>query len=138
MVNTFNDHPKLGSLALLSTHRPIFPLRAGDPGFEDWTLGDYCGQCHRKKGLVLWSDLAFWSEAFSESIAPEGLAQLLTGHVDAVEIDGPIRHLGGDLWTNWYALLNAGFKIPLAGASAKVSNAQLLGQAHLCVSGPSR
>jgi prepilin-type processing-associated H-X9-DG protein len=130
VVNTFNVHPKLGSFSLLSTHRPIFPLQAGDPGFEDWTLGDYCGQCHRKKGLVLWSDPAFWSDAFNKSVAPEGLAQLLTGHVDAVEVAGPLRDLGNDLWSNWYALLSAGFKIPLAGGSAKVSNAQLLGQAR--------
>ncbi len=130
VVNTFNVRPRLGSLSLLSSHRPIFPLQAGDPGFEDWTLGDYCGQCHRKKGLVLWSDPAFWSDAFRDSIAPEGLAQLLTGHVDAVEVDGPIHDLGGNSWMIWYALLNAGIRIPLAGASAKASNAQLLGQAR--------
>ena len=129
-VNSFNVHPQLGNLSLLSCHRPVFPFQAGGTNFEDWTLGDWCGQCHRKKGLVLWSDPGFWSRAFGDSIAPEGLAQLVTGHVDAVEIDGPIQRLGGELWINWYALLNAGFRIPLAGASAKTSNEQILGQAR--------
>jgi hypothetical protein len=127
VVNTFNVHPVLGRLSLLACHRPVFPLVAGDPGFEDWTLGDWCGQCHRKKGLVIWSEPAFWSDSFRDCVAPEGLAQLLTGHVDALEICGPVQNLGRDPWKNWYALLNAGFKIPLAGASGKQSNGQLLG-----------
>ena len=130
VVNSHNVHPQLGNLSLLSCHRPVFPFQAGSLNFEDWTLGDWCGQCHRKKGLVLWADPAFWSGALGDSIAPEGLAQLVTGHVDAMEIDGPIQKLGSELWTNWYALLNAGFRIPLTGASAKASNQQILGTAR--------
>jgi hypothetical protein len=133
VVNGFNVHPQLGSLSLLCCHRPVFPFHAGSTNFEDWTLGDWCGQCHRKKGLVLWSAPEFWSDGFGDTIAPEGLAQLVTGHVDAVEIDGSIRDHGSDVWANWYTLLNAGFRIPLAGASAKASNAQILGQARTYV-----
>ncbi len=126
-VNTFNEHPVLGKLALLNCHRPVFPLHAGEEGFGDWTLGDWCGQCHRKKGLVLWSEPAFWSGSLEECLAPEGLALLITGVVDAIEIAGPVAKLGPEPWTYWYALLNAGFKLPIAGASAKHSNKEQLG-----------
>jgi hypothetical protein len=130
VVNTFNAHPALGKLSLLNCHRPVFPLTAGGQGFEDWTLGDWCGQCHRKRGLVIWSEPLFWSDAFLDFTAPEGLAQLLTGQVDAVELAGPINLLKSDPWANWYALLNAGFRIPLAGASGKASNRALVGHAR--------
>jgi hypothetical protein len=130
VVNTFNVHPTLGKLALLNCHRPVFPLTAGGQNFEDWTLGDWCGQCHRKRGLVIWSEPTFWSDALLELTAPEGLAGLLTGQVDAVEIAGPIHLLKGDPWANWYALLNAGFRIPLAGASGKASNRVVTGQSR--------
>jgi hypothetical protein len=126
-ANTYNEHPALGKLALLNCHRPVFPLHAGEEGFEDWTLADWCGQCHRKKGLVVWSEPGFWSRAFGDCPAAEGLALLIMGGVDAVEIAGPIAQLGSDPWTNWYALLNAGFRTPLAGSSGKCSNGQQLG-----------
>jgi hypothetical protein len=127
-VNTFNVHPTLGRLALLNCHRPVYPLRTDEEGFEDWTLDDWCGQCHRKKGLVIWSEPSFWTDSFQEVVAPEGLAQVILGNVDAIEIAGPIKKLGPDPWTNWYTLLNAGVKAPLAGASGKESNQSLLGR----------
>ena len=127
VVNTFNVHTVLGSLSLLACHRPIFPLVAGAEGFEDWTLGDWCGQCHRKKGLVIWSEPSFWSDSLHECPAPEGLAQLLLGDIDAIEISGSVERLGSNPWTNWYALLNAGFRMPIAGASGKESNGQQIG-----------
>ena len=129
-VNTFNVHPVLGRLALLNCHRPVYPLLAGETGFEDWTLGDWCGQCHRKKGLAIWSEPTFWSDSFSKAIAPEGLAQVLLGNIDAIEVAGPIEQLGPDSWENWYALLNAGVRIPLAGASGKESNSEHIGRSR--------
>jgi hypothetical protein len=58
VVNTLNAHPILGTLALLDCHRPVFPLRFGRPDHEDdWSLIDWCDQCHRKRGLVVWPDL---------------------------------------------------------------------------------
>src|SRR5207247_343650 len=56
VVNTLNTHPVLGQLALLNTHRIVFPLRfGGSAGLDDWTLADWCDQCHRKGGLVTWA-----------------------------------------------------------------------------------
>jgi hypothetical protein len=47
-----------------------------------------------------------------------------------VELAGPVHLLKGDPWANWYALLNAGFRIALAGASGKASNRALIGQSR--------
>src|SRR5205823_5897859 len=55
-VNTHNHHPALGSLGLLHCHRLVYPLAGAG---VDWTLDDWCGQCHRKKGLVVWTDPQF-------------------------------------------------------------------------------
>src|SRR5262249_44323164 len=57
-LNTPNPHPALGTVALLASHRPVFPLRFGAPAQPDhWSVADWCDQCHRKRGLVVWPDL---------------------------------------------------------------------------------
>src|SRR5439155_20307470 len=57
-VNTLNAHPFLGTVALLNCHRVVYPLRFGGPaGLDDWSVADWCDQCHRKPGRVVWPDL---------------------------------------------------------------------------------
>ncbi len=124
VVNTHNIHPVLGSLGLLHCHRPVYPLRFGDrPGWEKWTLADWCQQCHRKRGLVVWTDTAHETPTFRHG---EPLADLILGHVDAFEItfweDSPF-----DALPDWYALLNCGLRVPLVGASGKDCNRVALG-----------
>jgi hypothetical protein len=116
IVNTFNTHPALGRLALLQSHRPVFPLSFGEEG-DDWSLGDWCNQCHRKGGLVVWCG-AFRPEA--ALLGGEGLINLILGRVDAVELDAGERSQPFLPW--WYRLLNAGVRAPLLGASGKESN----------------
>ncbi len=120
VVNTFNTHPVLGRLGLLSCHRVVYPLTFGGPdGTDDWSLDDWCGQCHRKGGLVVWAD-AFAPRPVH---AGEALADLILGHIDALELDpdSPYRLRA------WYQLLNTGLRVPLVGASAKTSNRTPLG-----------
>src|SRR5262249_45285712 len=46
VVNTYNTHPVLGTVALLNSHRPVYPLRFGAPdGLDDWSVSDWCDQC---------------------------------------------------------------------------------------------
>src|SRR5207253_10214880 len=63
--------------------------------------------------------------AFDSKIghAGEALADLILGDIDALEIDpaSPKRLRA------WYQLLNAGLRVPVVGASAKVSNRTPLG-----------
>ncbi len=118
VVNTFNSHPVLGSLSLLNSHRPIFPLAFGEPyDTDDWSLMDWCNQCHRKKGLVVWAN----------PFQPEGgeaLVAAILGKVDAFELT-PLPKSPVLPW--YYHLLNAGVRLPLVGASGKDSNRSALG-----------
>lgn len=138
-VNTLNVHPVLGTVALLHSHRPVYPLRFGAPdGCEDWSVTDWCDQCQRKTGLVVWPD---FPRMCAESLQGEALAALLLGKVDAFEIASftgeprgglaPTHPPGeGDLpasLLDWYRLLDVGLRIPLVGASGKDSNARALG-----------
>jgi hypothetical protein len=123
-VNTLNVHPVLGSVALLNCHRPVFPLRFGGPeGEDDWSVIDWCEQCHRKKGLVVWPDLGRLDEH-----APQGeaLAAALLGQVDAFEL-GPFSGADHPSLPLWYRLLDVGRRLPLVGASGKGSNRVALG-----------
>lgn len=139
VVNTLNSHPVLGTLALLNCHRVVYPLTFGGPdGWDNWTLADWCDQCHRKKGLVVWARAAPENVAFR---CGEPLADLILGKVDAFELDHASLAIGRQtspprqkpLTTHhsplldWYAVLNCGIKIPLVGSSGKESNAVPLG-----------
>ncbi|HET6575023.1 MAG TPA: CehA/McbA family metallohydrolase [Fimbriiglobus sp.] len=117
-VNTLNVHPVLGSVGLLHSHRVVYPLAFGDDDTDDWSVCDWCDQCHRKNGLTVWAD------PFNPS-GGEALAALVLGKIDAVEFDGRPRKL--PLVPLWYRLLNAGFRIPIVGGSGKDSNAIPLG-----------
>lgn len=124
VVNTCNTHPILGTVALLNCHRIVYPLRFGAPdGLDDWSVADWCDQCHRKKGLVVWPDLP---RLTAEHPQGEALAALLLGKIDAFEI----CRLGDPQSTalaDWYRLLTCGQRLPLMGASGKDSNRVALG-----------
>ncbi len=124
VVNTLNTHPELGSLALLNCHRVVYPLTFGGPaGEDDWSLADWCDQCHRKGGLVVWART--WHEGRDFALG-EPLADLILGKVDAFEIDY-YEDSPFDVLADWYALLACGFRVPLVGASGKDSNGAALG-----------
>jgi hypothetical protein len=124
VVNTQNVHPILGRLALLNCHRVIYPLSFGGPdGQDDWTLADWCDQCHRKGGLVVWTDIL---DQPAEYPGGEALADLILGKVDAFEITG-FDSPEPELLLEWYRLLNCGFRVPLVGGSGKDRNTVALG-----------
>ena len=124
VVNTENFHPELGSLGLLHCHRIVFPLTFGGPDdAEDWTLEDWCGQCHRKNGLVVWTRTLHEGADFDFG---EPLVDLLLGQVDAFELDH-YEDSPFDALALWYDLLRIGLRVPLAGASGKDGNGIALG-----------
>jgi hypothetical protein len=117
-VNSYHAHRTLGSLSLLHCHRPIFPLRFGPPDtWDDWTLEEWCRQCHRKNGLVVWH----WQ---SGSTGGEAIADAVNGHLDALDLDEWTRPEGLALW---YRLLNAGVRLPVACGSGKCDSRQPAG-----------
>jgi hypothetical protein len=120
VVGTHNKHPVLGELALLHCHRVVYPLAfGGADATDDWSLGDWCDQCHRKRGLVVWTK----AERLPFKYANEAFAHAVLGHFDAVELSPD----WAESLAIWHLLLRAGVRIPLAGASAKSSNRLPLG-----------
>jgi hypothetical protein len=109
-VNTLNQSRSLGALALLHCHRAVFPLRFGRSSFDgslhhrpdNWTLADWCDQCHRKRGLVLGLSLHRSDE--DRWFGGEGLADALLGKIDAV---------GFRAIPEWYLLLSLGVRVPI-------------------------
>jgi hypothetical protein len=127
VVGTLNHGGHLGSLALLNCHRIVFPLRTGSDEIGiDWTLADWCDQCHRKRGLVVWTQFGLtWGDP-EAGFSGETLANLLLGKIDAIEIDsldGPRNRLTDE----WYRLLNCGLKVTIVGGSGKINNVIALG-----------
>src|SRR5260370_13713140 len=121
VVNTLNTST-LGNLALLNCHRVVHPLH-----FEriNWTLADWCGQCHRKAGLVAWPEHDSWPLIRDDDFVSEGLIDLILGKVDALEVD--LLPWKGEDDLDWYTLLDAGFRVLLLGASRKKTNTTALG-----------
>jgi hypothetical protein len=100
-VNTLNYHPALGSLGLLNCHRPVFPLTFGHVDeTDDWSLADWCDQCHRKKGLVVWCDPYRPDSGLSGG---EALIEAILGRIDAMEFDA--RDRKSPLLPTWSAPL---------------------------------
>ena len=123
-VNTCNVHPILGTVALLNCHRVVYPLRFGAPeGLDDWSVADWCDQCHRKKGLVIWADEPRLTREHPQG---EALAALLLGKLDAFEI-ASFDDVHSPALAEWYRLLACGQRLPLVGASGKDRNTVALG-----------
>jgi hypothetical protein len=109
-VNTLNGNRALGGLALLNSHRPVFPLefgrsRSGAPSPDNWSLADWCDQCHRKGGLVIGLNVDWW-EKWNGG---EGLADLILGKIDAVGLGE--MYVGSIQW--WYTLHTIGVRVPI-------------------------
>jgi hypothetical protein len=122
VVNTFNAHPVLGKVALLNSHRPVFPLAFGGDVTDDWGVCDWCDQCHRKNGLTVWVD-AF--EPAGGVTGGEALVAAVLGKIDAIEVSHGRRKVPLLPWV--YRLWDAGVMVPLVGASGKDSNKAALG-----------
>ncbi len=131
VVNTMNLHETLGRLLLLNCHRVVYPLTAGGPdSLDNWTLADWCDQCHRKGGLVIGDNFFGQSPGYPHG---ELLADLISGRVDALQLDGfenprvDAELEQEPLLKEWYQLLDCGFRVPLVGGSCKTSNLEILG-----------
>jgi hypothetical protein len=127
VVNTSNWHLRLGILHLLNCHRIVYPLSFGGPdAFDDWSLADWCDQCHRKGGLVI-APLSYFKYG-------ESLADLILGKIDAVETNS--IHHPDDVFPaldGWNTLLRCGCRLPLIGSSGKRSNDSAIGSTRTYV-----
>jgi hypothetical protein len=125
VVNTLNQHETLGRLALLNCHRAVYPLSfGGRDGVDDWSLADWCDQCHRKAGLVIGHNFFDHYGGYHHG---ELLADLILGKIDALELNGGFEHHDNPVLGEWQALLDAGFRVPVVGGSDKRDNLGILG-----------
>lgn len=112
----------LGHLSLLGLKQPVTPWCTGGPAEAemgaglDATLSDWADGCHAQGGTVV---IPHFPEPDGE---PATL--IATGRVDAVESLG----VGQDLmFLHYYRYLNAGFRLPIAGGTDKMSNGVPIG-----------
>jgi len=120
-VNTLNHHPFLGTIGIIHSHRPVFPLvSSSSESPEIWSVVDWCRQGHRKNGLITWVFDA------ANKYQGEALAALILNEIDLFEISKLSLHDNSPMLF-WYTLLNAGVKTNAVGASGKDSNAVFLG-----------
>jgi hypothetical protein len=131
VVNTMNLHDRLGRLLLLNCHRVVYPLTCGGPGgLDNWSLADWCDQCHRKGGLVIGHN---FFGIYPGHPHGELLADLILGKVDALTIgdfenpEADARFQQDSNLKEWYELLDSGFHVPLVGGSGKMCNLDVLG-----------
>ncbi len=122
VVNTLNTHPVLGTVALLNSHRPVYPLAFGGEESDDWGICDWCDQCHRKGGLRVWVDPF---EPTGGLVGGEALVAAILGKIDAIEVNSGPRKNPLLPWV--YRLWDAGVLVPLVGGSGKDSNKTALG-----------
>jgi len=127
VVNTYHDHRRLGTVALLNCHRIVYPLLVDrEEGLGEWAVADWCDQCHRKGGLVVWTVL--YGQRFGEDLCyGEPLADLILAKVDAVEIEGYPGETRDEVSEDWYPLLRAGWRVPAVAATGKSNNTTVLG-----------
>ena len=112
----------LGHLSLLGLKQPVTPWCSAGPAEAemgaglDATLSDWADRCHAQGGTVV---IPHFPEPDGE---PATL--IATGRVDAVESLGAGQDL---LYLHYYRYLNAGFQLPVAGGTDKMSNGVPIG-----------
>jgi hypothetical protein len=112
----------LGHLSLLGLKQPVTPWCTAGPAEAemgaglDATLSDWADRCHAQGGTVV---IPHFPEPDGE---PATL--IATGRADAVESLGAGQDL---MYLHYYRYLNAGFRLPIAGGTDKMSNGVPIG-----------
>jgi hypothetical protein len=115
-VSQENRQHVSGHMSLLGLRRPVMPWSADGlgeadlAGTMDTTMSDWADRAHAQGGTVVTPHFP----------SPNGETATLiaTGRTDAIEM---IRH-GRYEHGTWYRYLNAGYRIPLAGGTDKMSS----------------
>ncbi|MGY2803947.1 CehA/McbA family metallohydrolase [Bradyrhizobium sp. USDA 4506] len=139
-IDSENRHHMMGDVFLLNLRQPVLPLSSGGPerdeigGWEDVSLVDWCAACKMQGGLVF--------NQLTPTPHAEATAAIALGLIDAVEvrwfnfdftahlhIDGRWGETPFDCpgVQQWYAYLNAGYRLPAVGGTDKMSNGTALG-----------
>ena len=119
IVGTENRSNMLGHLGLLGARRPVLTMATGGApegrigGALRELLADWADRCHAEGGLVV---AAHFPLPFAE-IATD----IVTGRIDAVEMQCFAPGLDNPSILEWYRFLNCGYRLPVLGGTDKMS-----------------
>ena len=119
IVGTENRSNMLGHLGLLGARRPVLSMSAGGApegrigGALTELLADWADRCHAEGGLVV---AAHFPLPYAE-IATD----IVTGRIDAVEMQCFAPGLDNPSILEWYRFLNCGYRLPVLGGTDKMS-----------------
>ena len=119
ILGTENRQNMLGHIGLLGARHPILPMAAG--GAPEGRIGDaltelmadWADRCHTQGGLVV---AAHFPLPYAE-IATD----IVTGRIDAVEMQCFAPGLDNPSILEWYRFLNCGYRLPVLGGTDKMS-----------------
>jgi hypothetical protein len=119
IVGTENRQNMLGHLALLGARRPVMPIASGGPpegrvaGALSVLLADWADRCRDAGGLVV---AAHFPLPYAEIAA-----DIVSGKIDAVEVQAFAPALDDPAIVEWYRYLNLGDRLPLVAGTDKMS-----------------
>lgn len=119
IVGTENRQTILGHVALLGARRPVLPMAGGGApegrigGAVAELLADWADRCHSEGGLAV---AAHFPLPYAE-IATD----IVTGRIDAVEMQVFSPGLDNPSVLEWYRYLNCGYRLPVMGGTDKFS-----------------
>lgn len=119
VVGTENRQNVLGHLGLLGARRPVVPMAAGGApegrigGPVTELLADWADRCHAEGGLVV---AAHFPLPYAEVAA-----DIVSGRIDAVEMQCFSPGLDTPSILEWYRFLDLGYRLPVLGGTDKMS-----------------
>jgi hypothetical protein len=119
VVGTENRQNLLGHLTLLGAREPVLPMAAGGApegrlgGAVTELLSDWADRCHAAGGLVVG---AHFPLPYAEIAAA-----IVTGRIDAVEMQTFSPRLDTPSILEWYRFLSCGYRLPVLGGTDKMS-----------------
>jgi hypothetical protein len=119
VVGTENRQNVLGHVGLLGAHRPILPMASGGApegriaGAVTELMADWMDRCRAEGGVVIASHFPLpYAEVASD---------IVTGKVDAVEMQTLPPRFDTPSILEWYRYLNCGYRLPVVGGTDKMS-----------------
>jgi hypothetical protein len=119
VMGSENRQNVLGHIGLLGASDPVLPMasagppeaRLGDP--LEWLIGDWADAAREQGGLAI-------AVHFPLPYA-EIAADIVSGRIDAVELQALTADVDGPSIREWYRFLNCGFRLPVVGGTDKMS-----------------
>ena len=119
VMGSENRQNMLGHIGLLGTSEAVLPMasagapeaRLGDP--LGWLMADWADAARAQRGLAV-------AVHFPLPYA-EIAADIVSGKIDAVELQALTSDVDGPSIREWYRFLNCGYRLPVIGGTDKMS-----------------